>query len=272
MTLLASVVIPTYNQKDLLKICLRSLFAQTASPDIYELIVIDDGSTDGTDAVVAGLAKEAPCKFTCVKQENLGRSRTRNNGALRASGKYLIFLDGDMIVRASFVAAHLAAHTRPGLIVHGPVINTPKIADPSVGPKKVCDFSRAFFATGNVSIEREKFLAAGMFDEDFVEYGWEDLELGERLRKMGLKTAKSPEAYSYHYTPRFTCQSIPRMIAKEKERGHTAVLFYRKNPSLEVRIMTLITPIYFAYDRLLTLFHWPERPAALKLLKWLDRP
>ena len=109
-----------------------------------------------------------------------------------------------------------------------------------------------------------------MFDEDFVEYGWEDLELGERLRKMGLKAVKCPAAWSYHLCPQVTCQGIPRLIAKEKERARMAVLFYRKNPSFAVQLMTLISPVYFGWDRLWSLFHWPERPTAIKLLQWFE--
>lgn len=111
-----------------------------------------------------------------------------------------------------------------------------------------------------------------MFDPDFTEYGWEDLELGERLRKMGLHTVKCPEAWSYHLQKRLTFEGIPSLIAKEKERGHMGVLFYRKNPSRAVQLMTLISPVYFAYDRMLTPGHWPEKPGTLKLLRHLDRP
>jgi glycosyltransferase involved in cell wall biosynthesis len=265
-----SVVVPTYNQNGIVEYCLHSLFNQTADPAIYEIVVVDDGSTDNTPALVKRLTPEAPCELVYLRQPNSGRSRTRNNGAMKARGEYIIFLDGDMTVRREFVAAHLQAHSRPGLIVHGTVVNTTQIADPNTGPATVPNFSRAFFATGNVSIERAKFIESGMFDEDFVEYGWEDLELGERLRHMGLRVVKSPAAWSYHLCPQVTCQSIPRLIAKEKERARMAVLFYRKNPSFPVQLMTLISPVYFGWDRLCSLSHWPERPAAMKLLQWLE--
>jgi len=265
-----SVIVPTYNQSRILESCLRSLFNQSAPPSIYELVVIDDGSTDETPAVIKRLAPEATCELVYCRQENSGRSRTRNTGALKARGEYVIFLDGDMTVRREFVAAHLQAHSKPGLIVHGAVVNTCRIADPNCGPATVRDFSRAFFATGNVSIERTKFIESGMFDADFVEYGWEDLELGERLRRMGLKAVKSPTAWSYHLQPRITCQNIPRLLAKEKERARMAILFYHKQPTLAVQMMTLISPVYFGWDRLWTLFHWPERPAAFKLMQWLE--
>lgn len=263
----ASVVVPTYNRCEILSRCLESLFDQTAAPSAYEIIVVDDGSTDGTPEMLKEITKKAPCNLIYIRQENSGRSRARNTGILAAHGEFIIFLDGDMVVKRAFVAAHLSAHTRPGLVVNGPVVNTAVIVDPNTGPEKVADFSRAFFATGNVSVAREKLIAAGLFDEDFVEYGWEDLELGERLRNMGLKAVKSPAACSFHLQPLLTYEGIPSLIAKEKERGHMAVLFYRKNPSPSVKMMTLISPVYFAFDRIITLFHWPERPGTFKLLK-----
>jgi glycosyltransferase involved in cell wall biosynthesis len=265
-----SVVVPTYNQSGIIEYCLHSLFNQTADPADYEIVIVDDGSTDNTQALVKRLTPEAPCEVVYVRQPNMGRSRTRNNGAMKARGKYIIFLDGDMTVRREFVAAHLAGHTRPGLIVHGTVINTSQISDPNTGPATMPNLSRAFFATGNVSIERAQFIESGMFDEDFVEYGWEDLELGERLRRMGLKAVKSPAAWSYHLCPQVTCQGIPRLIAKEQERARMAILFHRKNPSFAVRLMTLISPVYFGWDRLWSLFHWPEHPKTMKLMQWLE--
>lgn len=265
-----SVVVPTYNQSGIIEYCLHSLFNQTADPAGYEIVVVDDGSTDNTPALINRLTPEAPCELVYLRQPNSGRSRTRNNGAMKARGEYIIFLDGDMTVRREFVAAHLQTHSKPGLIVHGTVVNTSQIGDPNAGPATMPNFSRAFFATGNVSIERAKFIESGMFDEDFVEYGWEDLELGERMRHMGLRAVKSPAAWSYHLCPPVTCQGIPRLIDKEKERARMALLFYRKNPSFPVRLMTLISPVYFGWDHLWSLFYWPDRPVTMKLMQWLE--
>ncbi|NLM37700.1 MAG: glycosyltransferase [Firmicutes bacterium] len=267
----ASVVIPTYNSQELLPFCLRALFDQTAPPTSYEVVVVDDGSTDETPAVVAALQKEAPCTLRYIRLEHAGRARARNAGALAARAPIIIFLDSDMIVRREFVASHLAAHTRPGLVVNGSVRNTPVPADPNEKAPQYNDYSRAFFATGNVSVEREKLIAAGLFDESFVEYGWEDLELGHRLRQLGLKRGKSLSAWSYHVQAPVTSKIIPAILQKERERGHMAVLFYRKHPSFSVKMVTLISPVFFAWIKLLTPFRWPERPGATKLLAFCDQ-
>lgn len=268
----ASVVIPTYNRREFLRKCLRSLFDQTAPSSAYEVVVVDDGSTDGTGELVAELAAGAPCRVVCHRQPNLGRARARNTGIRAARGRLIVFLDSDMVVDRAFIAAHLACHQEPGRIVHGQVINTPDFADPWKEEPKLTDYSRAFFATGNVSVERDKLLEAGLFSEGFTEYGWEDLELGTRLRRLGLVAVRCPEARSWHYLPRLTFDQVPQIVRRERERGHMAVLYYRMHPEWRVKLATLITPAFFALDRLLSVGHWPERPATLRLLARLDRP
>ncbi|MGE5507707.1 MAG: glycosyltransferase family 2 protein [Chitinophagales bacterium] len=268
----ASVVIPTYNRRAFLERCLKSLLRQTAPGDLYELVVVDDGSTDGTADLVAELAAAAPCAVRYHRQPNSGRARARNAGIRLARGEYIIFLDSDMVVDDGFIAAHLACHAEGGRIVHGQVINTPDWEEPQKAEPKLSDCSRAFFATGNVSLERAKLLEAGLFSEEFTEYGWEDLELGTRLRRLGLVAVKCPAARSWHYLPRLTYAQVPQIIQREHERGHMAVLYYRMHPEWRVKLATLLTTPFFAFDRLLSPGHWPEHPATLRLLERLDRP
>lgn len=268
----ASVVIPTYNRREFLRRCLRSLCVQTAPGSAYEIVVVDDGSTDGTGELVAELTAEAPCRLTYRHQPNSGRARARNEGIRAAHGRLIIFLDSDMVVDREFIAAHLACHELPGRIAHGQVINTPDFDEPEREAPKLTDYSRAFFATGNVSLERAKLLEAGLFSAEFTEYGWEDLELGTRLRRLGLTAIRCPAARSWHYLPRLTFAQVPGIIRREKERGHMAVLYYRLHPEWRVKAATLLSPVFFALDRLLSPGNWPEWPATLRLLERLDRP
>jgi glycosyltransferase involved in cell wall biosynthesis len=100
----ASIIIPTYNRKDNLVRILESLKDQTASPGDFEVIVVDDGSTDDSSAV-AGLA--FPFSLRYLRQANLGSAAARNAGAELASGDLLIFLDDDMIVEKGFISGLL---------------------------------------------------------------------------------------------------------------------------------------------------------------------
>lgn len=271
MPLLASIVMPTYNRRDLLAVTLKSLLNQTADPNAYEVVVVDDGSTDETPTLIEEIRKDAPWRLNYIRQTNAGRAKARNVGILAAMGRYIIFLDSDMAVKPGYVQAHLDAHAQPDLIVQGRIIRTENFDNPTEERPKVSDASRASFDTGNVSVERAKLIEVGLFDTEFVEYGWEDLELGLRLTKAGLKVVRSKEACSYHLKRALTAENIPALVQLEKERGHTAVLFYRKHPITRVKMMTALSPVFFALDRIFTPFRWPEKPGVLRLLQRLEQ-
>lgn len=88
-----SVVIPTYNCVDLLSTAIRSAYAQTIAP--AEVIVVDDGCTDGTAEVVRELARSLPASFIFIQKPNGGEASARNCGVAAATGEYVAFLDSD---------------------------------------------------------------------------------------------------------------------------------------------------------------------------------
>ncbi len=189
----ASIIIPTYNRRDTLKRVLSSLFNQTYSKDAYEVIVIDDGSTDDTGAMVEKL--NALCSFKYLWQEKKGPAAARNYGLSKAQGEVIIFIDSDIIVGLDFIEEHLSYHKEcDRVIVRAPVVRTQNRDNPIGERMKLTDFSSAFFATGNTSVKKSFLFQAGPFDEDFKEYGWEDLEMGERLRKLGLPVKTNKRA------------------------------------------------------------------------------
>lgn len=95
-----SVIIPTYNEKDVLEGCIESLGAQTKRD--FEIIVVDDGSTDGTVEILENLSKTLP-NFKFVKQMHKGAGAARNNGARDAKGSILVFVDADMTFDPDFL-------------------------------------------------------------------------------------------------------------------------------------------------------------------------
>lgn len=263
-----SVVIPTYNRCAILKKSLKALAHQSLPSERYEVILIDDGSTDNTSAMVENL--DVPYRLTYRRQERSGPATARNNGLRLSKGELIIFIDSDIVVTEDFLKAHLDAHSEENLIGHGPVIHTDNLDDPTSATMTITDISRAFFATGNVSIRRHHLFEAGLFDEEFVEYGWEDLELGIRLRERGLTAIQIPEAAGYHYKRRLQVDDLPNWCQRERERGHTAVILYRKVPTFRVRMMTLLTPVAFGLDHLLTLGNWPDKPGTVRFLRFLE--
>jgi len=270
-TLLASVIIPTYNRRAVLQKCLLALAEQTAPPHTYEVVVVDDHSSDDTAAMLDNL--EMPYRLVRITMpRRTGPGGARNAGIKAAQAPIIIFLDSDLIPAPTLVASHLAVHEGESrLIGHGPVIHTTDLDHPTATKMKVTDISRAYFATGNVSIRKEHLLAAGLFDEDFVEYGWEDLELGRRLRRLKLKAVPVPEAKGYHYKPALRLFQLPALIERERQRARTAVIYYNKHPEKMVRYSIMLSPFFFWLDRLLHMGNWAEKPGAARLLERLER-
>jgi glycosyltransferase involved in cell wall biosynthesis len=115
-----SVIIPTYNKKERLKLALTSFINQTYPRDKFEVVLIDDGSTDGTESMVRSL--NLPFKINYIRQPNQGRSKARNLGIAYAKGKIIIFTDDDLILSPEFIEEHVRHHKkRSKLVVHGTI-------------------------------------------------------------------------------------------------------------------------------------------------------
>lgn len=244
-----SVVIPTYNRKPILEKCLLAMEQQVLRSDTqvegYEIVVVDDGSTDGT---VAWLQTVEFPHVTLYEQNHEGAAVARNLGVDKAIGDTIIFIDSDLVVLKDFLQHHadvLTQHyTHQGndrVFTYGRVVNTCNFEQPTSEPFKVTDYSQAFFATGNVAIAKHWLLEAGLFDPQFTQYGWEDLELGVRLKNLGLKLIKCPAAVGYHWHPPFSLDDLPRLIDVETQRARMGVVFYQKHPTLDVRLMIQMT-------------------------------
>ncbi|MBE9233840.1 glycosyltransferase [Cuspidothrix issatschenkoi LEGE 03284] len=250
-TVFLSIVIPTYNRLPILEKCLRALETQELSKENhiegYEVVLVDDGSTDGTLNWLA-THKDEFTHLRCFEQNHAGPAAARNLGVEKAQGDTIIFIDSDLVVLSNFLQAHtnalLQGREKLGsdrFFTYGAVINTCNFTNPTAEPYKITDFSAAFFATGNVAIPKHWLEKAGLFDTGFQLYGWEDLELGVRLKKLGLQLIKCPEAVGYHWHPAFSLQQIPKLIDQEIQRGRMGVLFYQKHPSWEVKMMIQMT-------------------------------
>ncbi|MCM0589038.1 MAG: glycosyltransferase family 2 protein [Gloeotrichia echinulata IR180] len=278
-TVFFSVVIPTYNRLPILEKSLRALEAQELAGNTpitgYEIVLVDDGSTDGTLAWLAEHKEEFP-HVRCFEQDHSGPSAARNLGVEQALGDTIIFIDSDLVVLDNFLQAHADAlmlgQKKLGsdrLFTYGAVINTSNFANPTAEPYKLTDFSAAFFATGNVAIAKHWLLEAGLFDTSFQLYGWEDLELGVRLKKLGLQLIKCPAAVGYHWHPPFNLEQIPRLIEKEIERGRMGVLFYEKHPTWEVRMMIQMTWLHRLLWGILSLNGTLNERTMTPFLRWL---
>lgn len=278
-TVFISVVIPTYDRQPILEKCLRALEKQQlrASTVIkdYEIVLVDDGSTDGTLEWLATHKEEFP-HLQCFEQDHAGPAAARNLGVEQAQGDIIIFIDSDLVVLENFLQAHADALVQgqeklgsDRLFTYGAVINTCNFDNPTAEPYKITDFSAAFFATGNVAIPKHWLEKAGLFDTGFQLYGWEDLELGVRLKNLGLQLIKCPAAVGYHWHPPFNLEQIPNLIDKEIQRGRMGVLFYKKHPTWEVRMMIQMTWLHRLLWGILSLNGALNEKTMAPLLQWL---
>jgi len=273
-----SIVIPTYNRKPILEKCLRALENQVFPSEIitnYEIIVVDDGSTDGTLSWLGDQTQDFP-HVTLCSQDHQGAAIARNLGVTKAHGDFIIFIDSDLVVTECFLQAHSSALlagekqlNSDRIFTYGAVINTCNFDDPTSEKYKITDFSAAYFATGNVAIAKKWLEKVGLFDTQFQLYGWEDLELGVRLKQIGLKLIKCPKAVGFHWHPPFNLTQIPHLIDQEIQRGKMGILFYQKHPTFDVKMMIQMTIFHRLLWGILSLNGLLNEKTLSPLLQWL---
>jgi glycosyltransferase involved in cell wall biosynthesis len=274
-----SVVIPTYNRLPILQKCLRALEQQRLEAPIsaYEVVLVDDGSTDATVSWLRENADAFP-HVRLVLQDHGGPAEGRNRGVDQARGDVIVFIDSDLVVTDGFLLAHARRLEQSWqergdrlCFTYGAVINTANFDDPTSEPHKLRDLSWAYFATGNVAIDRQVLERSGLFDTRFRLYGWEDLELGERLRRMGVVLVRCPEAVGYHWHPPLSLDQVPRLIAVEGERAKMGLVFFRKHPTRRVRFIIQFTVLHRLLWELLTCGGLLNERSLRPLLAWLIR-
>ncbi len=208
-----SVIVATYNRAASLARLLDLLAQQTLSPDRYEVVVVDDGSTPpARDALAAHLAPGAlPYALRVVAQPNAGPGAARHRAISLARGSVLVIVDDDMRIGPDFLEAHLAAHplgahrvalgrlrTEPGtrlpLFERFQLAKLERLAaDVARGTRRA---GGGDMYTGNVSLPRADYDAVGGFDPSLRLS--EDAELGMRLERAGLTFVLSDAAEAWH--------------------------------------------------------------------------
>ncbi|HPF71752.1 MAG TPA: glycosyltransferase [Candidatus Krumholzibacteria bacterium] len=243
-----SVVIPTHGKEPLLRQTLAALADQDAGPERdWEIVVVDDGSRDGTAAFLAAEAVRAGSRLRVVSPGvNVGRAKARNLGARAAAGRWILFLDDDIVAPPGLLAAHLdLLEAHPGHGTIGAVETAPEVVDAplfdyldsrGVGRLPAGPAPARFFVTQNAAVPRAAFLAVGGFDEDFAAYGFEDMEVAFRLEEQAgvrfLVLAGPRPRHVHHHT-------LAQYLAKKVECGrHSLPHVARLHPG-RVREMSL---------------------------------
>ncbi|MCS0636940.1 glycosyltransferase [Streptomyces sp. LP05-1] len=238
----------------------------THAPYTYEVIVVDDGSSDGTAGMLAGFPDRLDLRYVHLPRSPLsGRARARNAGLAMATGELVVTLDADQVVEPGFLGEHVRAHaTDPALLVVGrrlqldegeidqealargfdlsalpPVVR----GDEREGVFRVLACELADMATGwhhawtcNASVRRDRLIAAGGFDEGFAGWGLEDAELAYRLVRDGAGMRYSTRAAVYHE------HRQPVTAAMYREWRENLAYFLRKHPDPAVRLQEMFAP------------------------------
>jgi GT2 family glycosyltransferase len=218
----ATIQLCTYNRAALLERVLDACFEQTIPDRSYEVVLVNDGSTDETPAAIERARRRAGCRFVVVDQPNSGLAKGRNAGIARAAGERIAFIDDDVLILPNFLEEHLRSHaSHPQSIVRGGAINVESFDELPPPVWSVKDYSGNYFWTTNVSVPLATIRAIGGFNETFAEYGWEDIDVGLRLRARGVKAVFNPKALAYHYKPRPRAASVEKMVRQAQAQART---------------------------------------------------
>lgn len=265
-----------------MKECLAALFEQDFDKNSYEIIVVDDGSQDNTQAVLKRLRSKAKIPLFVFLQPNQGQGVARNKGIIESKGDIILFLGDDIIATRTLLREHDRMHrwySQENEAVLGFVTWHPKLAVTALMRfmerggaifgrygghqfaydllkwKALADFR--FFYTANISLKRS-LLLQHKFDPWFSGYGWEDIELGYRLTKQaGLVLHYEPKAAAHHDHATNFDQWVERM----KNIGESSHRIYKKYPELG----------HIPSKKKQMIFRILSHPAALTIMKPFSR-
>jgi GT2 family glycosyltransferase len=242
----ASVVVPTYNRLETLRAVLAALARE---PEVErgaaEIVVVDDGSTDGTREWLRGQAATRP-ELVVRTQSNAGPAVARNRGVEAARGALVLFLGDDTVPAPGWLHEHLEEHRLFGRERMLAVLGYTSFPASEGGPfarhineygaqfgylliERPTDVAFNFFYTSNISLPRRLMLDLGGFRQDFPAAAWEDIEFAYRAVSRGLRIRYQPRARVVHEH-----RIRPRTFSRrQRTSGRSGAIFARLHPELE---------------------------------------
>jgi GT2 family glycosyltransferase len=267
-----TVIIPTYNRQQLLDKTLLSLCFQSFDSDRFEVIVVDDGSSDNTEQVVASYHNKLSISYYFQEDKGFRVAKARNIGIRNARFSVCLFLDSGVLANPRLIENHWRAHhNRRALALIGytygfnefePTIMEEVLTfDSEAGLEKLFAYLRniqslqdcravdmkllnlsfeeitipwLLFWTCHASCSTESLVAAGAFDEHFQSWGGEDVELALRLHKMDVPFEIFPRGAEVIHCPH------ERSAHDNKRSSHENCKYiYKKHPSRATYLLSL---------------------------------
>ncbi len=239
-----SVVIPTFNRKDKLERCLKTLATQTLPAEDFEVVVVDDGSTDDTREFLK--SQDVPFRLIQCSQKNQGVGAARRLGVENSSGEYLLLINDDTLADPNLLQEHLQLQreyhescfavlgtfeyeraARKRALTH--FLSVDPFMFPQVTMYPGWNYGPTHFVTCNLSVRRDAVLACGSFDPSY-RLG-EDTELGLRMAASGCKVLYNPQARSWHDHLDITVMDLVR---RAKAYGPIHLRLLRQYPAVRV--------------------------------------
>jgi len=226
-----SVIIPAYNAEKLISSCLNALNDQTISRTDYEILIVDDGSTDKTAGIVGGFEN-----VKLIQQENRGPAGARNNGAKNSNGDIILFTDSDCIPEKNWVEEMIRPfNDDPEIVGVKGIYRTDQ-------KELIARFVQAeyedkydvlkrdqyidFVDTYSAGFKRKVFLEFDGYDTSFPVACAEDVELSFRIASKGYKIVFNPRAVVTHTHP----NCFISYLKKKYNFAFWRILAVRKNP------------------------------------------
>ena len=274
-----SVIIPTYNRKQFLRDTLHSLSEQTFPFSRFEVIIVDDGSTENAQDI---LTEEYPFKISYLQQTNQGDAIARNTGALNSTADFLVFLDDDILVSKNYLAAIVAGHadSRNRIVVGLEFLwldeervpmqeNRGGSTSPDGQDLEGIDFTAV--CSNNMSIMRESYYSVGLMQNlDFPGSSmWCDIDFSYRAFLNGFEFYRSSSAVCWHRD--YVSKNLENQKRRWKEAAFRAVTLFEKYPMLvqQLPMFNDKTPIDWQVDSARTILRKLARGvAASKPFMW----
>jgi len=201
-----SIVIPIYNRAALLNLCLPPLFAQSYPQDRYEILLIDDGSSDDTVERAREIGLKWDGKFRIIEQTNGGPAKARNSGLFASQADIIAFVDSDCVAEPRWLEilinalTHHEADAVGGPIVGAHIDNWVSFYLETVGfyRHRIRHGKVDYLVSGNIAVRRNALLAVGGFTTQGGVWG-EDVDLSYKLIREGYKLIVSEQGVVTHY-------------------------------------------------------------------------